>query len=275
MATPINSFLDFDDIRVMNDAELRRYLTDINEEEKLQARQLWRQYSRRPDLIDFENGEKRQYTYDESTMQYYEITGGQRKLIPYSSIRMDVNSFANEIQQQQRQLMADAMNGVISAQEWYDRSARLMKLSYYAIITVARGGDAPKDEQENYWWLLLLLALFALLNGTAEGIRDGLIKKSGRLPISHGLRGGAVRTLFENWRVQEAKRQGYTEARRFLTPAEHCEESELPGCIEEANKGWMPIDQLVPLGGCTCRSNCKCYVKFRTRRGAIPRRVFP
>lgn len=268
------TFLDFDNIQVMNEDDLRRYLTDINEEEKYQARQLWRQYSRRPDLIDFEDGEKRQYTYDRQTMEYYEITGGRRTRIPIASIKMDVNSFANEIQAQQRQIMADMMNGKITLQEWYDRSARLMKLSYYAIVLIARGGDDPLDDQENYWWLLLLLALFLLLNGTAAGLQDGSIKISGRLPISHGLRGGAVRTLFENWRVEQAKREGYDEARRFLSPAEHCEETELPGCIEEAKKGWMPIKDLVPLGGCTCRSNCKCYVKFRRRHGDIPRRIF-
>lgn len=274
MATP-STFLDFGDIRIMDEWELQRYLTDVNEEEKLQARQLWRQYSRRPDLIDFENGAKRQYTYDQKAMEYYEITGGRRTRIPITSIKMDVNSFANEMQAQQRQLMANMLNGVISIQEWYDQSARLMKLSYYAIVTIARGGDPPMDEQENYWWLLLLLALFLLLNGTAAGLQDGSIKISGRLPVSHGLRGGAVRTLFENWRIEHAKREGYTEARRFLTPAEHCSETELPGCLEEAGKGWMPINQLIPLGGCTCRSNCKCYVKFRKARGDIPRRVFP
>jgi hypothetical protein len=273
MATPITSFLDIANIQIMDEAELRRYLTDINEEEKLQARQLWRQYARRPDLIDFENGATRQYTYDQATMEYYEITGGRKRKIPYTSIKMDVNAFANEIQMQQRTLMANMLNGVISPQEWYDQSARLMKLSYYAIITIARGGEGDMDEQESYWWLLLLLALFFLLNGTAEGIADGTIKISGRLAVNHGLRGGAVRTLFEDWRVLHAQREGYTEARRFLTPAEHCEETDRPGCLEEAAKGWMPIEKFVPLGATTCRDNCRCYARFRKTDGT-PRRVF-
>lgn len=263
MAVPINSYLDVGEIKIIEGRDLERYMTDFSPEEIFQSRQLWRQYSRRPDLIDFENGRVRQYAYDKKTLKYYEITGGRKREIPIESVKMDVSLFAAKIQDQQRQLMIDMMNGAISPQEWYDQSIRLMKLSYYAVTTVSRGNPGGMSEEEKSRLIWLLLFLFLLLNDTATGIVNGRIKISRRLPVSHGLRGAAIRIIFENWRLTEARRAGYDEARRFLSIAEHCHKSSLPGCVEEAERGWVSIDSVVPLGGCTCRGNCKCYMRYR------------
>lgn len=55
-----------------------------------------------------------------------------------------------------------------------------------------------------------------------------------------------------------------TEARRVLRAAEHCHKSAAtPGCLELAQKGWMPIEEMVPIGGATCRNWCRCYIEYR------------
>jgi hypothetical protein len=56
----------------------------------------------------------------------------------------------------------------------------------------------------------------------------------------------------------------YDEARRVLRAAEHCRDTELtPGCLELAAQGWMPVDQMTPIGDATCMQWCRCYIEYR------------
>jgi hypothetical protein len=57
---------------------------------------------------------------------------------------------------------------------------------------------------------------------------------------------------------------GYTEARRILTPAEHCRtKGHLEGCFEAAARGWMPIREMPPIGTLVCMQFCKCWILYR------------
>jgi len=47
-------------------------------------------------------------------------------------------------------------------------------------------------------------------------------------------------------------------ARRIIDPAaEHCDE-----CPALAEKGWMPIEEMVPIGDTTCLTNCRCTIEY-------------
>jgi hypothetical protein len=55
----------------------------------------------------------------------------------------------------------------------------------------------------------------------------------------------------------------YTMARRHLRPAEHC----IP-CVEWADKGWMPISEMPPIGAFKfedggCYYNCRCWIEYK------------
>lgn len=214
---------------------------------------------------------KRQYGFDSSSLTYFEkFRNGSQRSIPVASIKLDINRFALGVQLEQRNLMTQMMDTKITPQQWYDESARLMKLSYRAAVDVARGTNQEMSEDEKKRWLLLALLLFLLLNNTADGLVNGTIPFDLRLPIYAGLRGGALRSLFENWRLRSARIAGYTEGRRVLGVAEHCEPSkDRPGCVELAKLGWMPIEQVVPIGDATCLDNCKCTILTRGKKPSI------
>jgi hypothetical protein len=54
------------------------------------------------------------------------------------------------------------------------------------------------------------------------------------------------------------------EAKRVLRVAEHCHNSAAtPGCLELAQKGWIPIEEMVPIGKATCKNWCRCYIVYR------------
>ena len=65
----------------------------------------------------------------------------------------------------------------------------------------------------------------------------------------------------------EAKNPGVkVEMRNVLGDAEHCEASgNTPGCLEEANRGWVPFGQMSLPGRRTCVSSCKCRVDYRRK----------
>lgn len=268
----------------MEGQALERYLLDYSMEDFRQVRELWKSLAARKELIDFKandarlfyagargaglstNARSRQYGYRPESMTYYQEGRAGRTTISQRSIKSDVNRFALGVQIQQRELMNQMMNGTISPQQWYDETSRLMKLSYRTSVTIARGTDEEMTEEEKKKWLLLLLLLFLLLNNFAEDLEDGDLPFDGRLPMYAGSLGSATRSLFENWRLGTAITMGYTEGRRVLGVAEHCEESrDRPGCVELSELGWIPIQQVTKIGDATCRQNCRCVLQFRTK----------
>lgn len=67
--------------------------------------------------------------------------------------------------------------------------------------------------------------------------------------------------------VQKNKKKidGYTHARRHLSPVENCKE-----CVDYAGYGWVGIDELIlPTQKCSCKSNCKCTVEYATGPGKL------
>jgi hypothetical protein len=54
------------------------------------------------------------------------------------------------------------------------------------------------------------------------------------------------------------KSMGVKEARRIIHEgAIHCED-----CPDLAKLGWVPIDDLVPIGDTACIVNCRCAIEY-------------
>ena len=212
----------------------------------------------------------RQYGYDPVTDTYYEDRAGVRRSIPQSSIKLDVNRFALGIQAEQREITRRLIAEEITAQEWYQESARMLKLSTRAVADVARGSGEPMEEDDREKLLLLLLLLLFRLNRMAEGLNNGSLVLDGRLLINAGLLGSSTRASYENLRLTDHVSKGYTEGRRVLGVAEHCERhGDRPGCVELAALGWVPIERVVKIGEATCREHCKCTIEYRGRRSRL------
>lgn len=211
----------------------------------------------------------KQYGYNPETMTYFQRIGDHETAVPASSIKRDVNRFAQGVQSRLRDLTNQMLTNQIGAQQWYDESARLLKLSYRATADVSRGGGEMTEEDRKRW-LALALTLLLLLNRAAEDINRRIFPMDGRLSAYIGSLGAANNGLYENWRLTMAKNLGYTEGMRKLTPADHCHNSsDRPGCVELAALGWVPIEKVVWLGAATCRRHCKCEMHFRGKKSGL------
>ena len=63
---------------------------------------------------------------------------------------------------------------------------------------------------------------------------------------------------YQTERDEAHARAGFDEVRSRLTIAEHCQ-----GCVDEADRGWVPISTIVPIGQRTCKMNDRCFLEFR------------
>ena len=72
--------------------------------------------------------------------------------------------------------------------------------------------------------------------------------------------GNAVRGTFYTSATGDAEDLGFDLERNILHPADHCTGG--GSCVEETNRGDVPIGDLIPIGGRICLSNCKCTITF-------------
>jgi hypothetical protein len=83
----------------------------------------------------------------------------------------------------------------------------------------------------------------------------------------------ATYSTFSGATDRRERAAGTIQARRILDPgALHCgpdPDEGTPGCPElaEDEKGkplpWQPIEEVVHIGGATCRSRCRCWIEYR------------
>jgi hypothetical protein len=255
-----------DNVKVMDAVQARRYFDDFSTEEMLQTRKYWQAYASRKDLIDF--GTRRtkiRYSFDDLSKKYHrKVVGKRSQVVPVHYIKLDITRFANNICQAQRELAQLLLSERIDTQDWYDGTIRLMKYSYRAVIDVARGSNQTMTANEELEFLRITEEEIGKFNLYAKQVASGEVSMDGRLLNAVCSLGRRINRIFENWKLWDAQHSGYTQARRRLTVAEHCRDSESRyGCVELARKGWQNINVIIPIGGATCWDGCLCEMEFR------------
>jgi len=255
-----------ENVRVLDYVSTRMYFSDYGEEELFQVRRYWQTYASRKQLIDFgARRSKIKYYFDNKAKKYYRQVGGQRKqFIPPHNIKLDITRFSQQMCLLQREWTQPLLSEQIDTQEWYNGVTRLMKYSYRAVIDVARGSVTPMTVQEEREFLRIIDEEVGKFNLYAKQIAAGDIPLDGRIMNAACSLGKRLNRIFENWKLWDARQSGFIEARRRLSHAEHCRNSETRyGCVELARQGWKPIWDITPIGDATCWDGCLCELEYR------------
>jgi hypothetical protein len=196
------------------------------------------------------------FTYDAESHRYLDADG---KPVPPSAVRKAIDAVGESASARAREAGDAFAAGEINDAEMRLKVRAEVKAALTAATAAAAGGwrqttsadwsEAGRRASAIYAELDDLLRKFH--NGEATGAQ--LAAWAAALPK-------LARGAYEAIRGKRAEGAGMDEARRVLAggAVKHCEE-----CIDEADKDWQPIDDLLPIGDCTCLMNCLCEVEYR------------
>jgi hypothetical protein len=230
------------------------------------ALDLWDRYSGAPGLLHaapISSGRGFGYVYDPEKDRYTNVATG--RALSDKQLRHYVFNVSRETSTRMKKSTQQLIAGVILLAAWYESMRSLAPALYRTVFILSIGGFLFEDDTARNLFYLLALPQFARLDNFERQLETGIQKLDGRALSRAGLYGWYGNSLWQNLRLEYAKRKGLTQAWRILGPTEdHChDDADRPGCWELWKRGWIPIGEMVPIGDAVCYSNCLCHILYR------------
>ena len=150
------------------------------------------------------------------------------------------------------------VDGKIDINAWQKGMRKEIKDSHIVSSTAGRGG---RDSMTKADWGRTggrLKQQYGYLDGLALERINGEVSDA-QMMARAKMYAGNNRKAYYDGQVAANKDAGFTEERRILHPAEHCDD-----CEGFEAQGWQPIGTLPEPGEeSVCMSNCKCTKEFR------------
>lgn len=254
--------------------ETRKFLIEFSEADNALATEMWDKSTGLRGLLTARRlasvhmkkpkGEK-DFVYDQVTGKYRDTVTG--RVLSEKQLESAVARVSSEAQKRMKEETKQLMAGTIMFAVWYSRSRNIMKALYKTIWVLWLGGFLFDDETQREIFYALMLLQFKRFDDFTAQLDSGKQVLNGTAVMRAGMYGRYGNPLYQNIKLDRGIMQGHDEAMRILGMNEnHCHDAtNTPGCIELAAKGWIPIRQMIPLGGATCRGNCLCTIKTRRR----------
>lgn len=196
------------------------------------------------------------YVWEKVTARYRDKATGR-----FISEQVLVNlaeSFTGFTQDNLTSLTDKMISGKMSLADWQRQFAQELKDAYIVNAQIGRGGKNAMTQADYGRIGQRLRGEYKYLNDFAKEIANGDLSAA-QIQARVDQYAAGTRKAYYDGRTAAAKDGGFTEERRILNPAEHCED-----CLDYAGKGWQPIGTLPEPGeGSQCRNNCKCEKEYR------------
>ena len=188
------------------------------------------------------------------------VLGGAR--VPDSRVKGACESLVAQTQADIGQLADKLRAKTITPAQFEEQMRQAIDRNEIAQSALAHGGfgglspPVLKRTEER------IAAQYDYLRGFAQSVCDAKLSPAqiGARAVSYA---DAGRTSYENEFADAKKDAGFELAARILGAADNCS-----GCVEAAAAGWVPIDELLPIGAAECGSRCHCVVVFRRDENA-------
>lgn len=247
-------------------AETMNYLRSVTPEDQQMMLDLWNNHSGASGLLAAglsSSARTSLYTYNPITQTYTHVGTGRK--VTDEQLRVYVRRVSVEAKARMRKETQQLIAGAILLAVWYSRTRSLMKALYKTVFIISIGGFLFDDDvaRNLFYWLSLIQ--FDRHDNFLRQIGLGTQPLNGRATARAGMYASWANTFHQNIRLDRAEDKGFNEVCRILGENEnHCHDSSsLPGCVELAEEGWMPIKKMTPMGGATCYSECQCSFHFR------------
>jgi len=202
------------------------------------------------------------FTWVDKLGKYRDLKTG--RFVSEKLITRELDKVVSASAEAMKGLTRRMVDGSLSLPEWQLAMEKEIKLVTRQAAVIARGGlnqMSPAD-----WGRVgaETKRQYQFLRKFANEVASGKQPLNGRAVVRAGLYGESGRGAYQETKRSAAKRKGFTEERRVLGFAEHCESSGgLDGCVELAAKGWQPIGKLPRIGESPCRTHCHCNFEYR------------
>ena len=193
------------------------------------------------------------YVWDEEDQEYEDEEGN---VVTEAALLALINLLAGKVSKRLSRIIAAEREGSVDPRTSQGKAEHEIRMSHRMMAALGAGGlrqltetqKAQADRtvmREQTYWVRLSMSVNTVSDAEAEARAAQY--------------GSATYQSFQHAAIQAHAAAGYDEARRILEHgAAHCE-----GCVEAANAGWVPVDQLLPIGDADCLSNCRCSVDYR------------
>jgi len=178
-------------------------------------------------------------------------------------IRDAVKAVVKVTKQEMVRLVEGLATARLSVPEFQTLAIDALTRGHFLAAGIASGGQTQVSNSTRSVVGKLAGADIGAVERLLTDVTTGKIPLAGRFLQRLSLITLAVRATFYEAERNTRTEAGFVWARRMLTEGEHCEESPgRPGCVELAAEGWVPIEDLVPIGDATCLDNCNCEVIY-------------
>lgn len=153
---------------------------------------------------------------------------------------------------------ATARRGNVS--DWQQAFSREIKRIHIQGMVLGRGGWNQVTADDYRQLSTELRYQYTQLRTFAQEVSEGKLSEA-QIQARMKMYENSARTSFNRGETAAKKAAGFTQKRRVLNPAEHCQD-----CISFAGRGWVDIDDasLPPPGkDSECLTNCKCDMDYR------------
>ena len=198
------------------------------------------------------------FTFDASSGRYRNAATG--RLVPQAAIRQSLDRVLAAQAVEARNLTSMLGDGLVSLGDWERLMVANIKQTHLIAASIPSGGWAGMTQSDFGWVGQRIRTQYDYLRGFASDIATGKQALTASAQARAELYAEAGRQTHRAAETRKAGQRGADQERNVLGVADHC-----AGCLRENAQGWVPIGDLVPPGGRTCRVRCHCHLIYRRK----------
>lgn len=186
------------------------------------------------------------------------FTNARGEFVSERAVRAVVDQIADAASDRMAAAAQAMLDGRLSLGAFQAEMQAAIKVSHVAAAVIAHGG---REQMTPARWGAIgpeIRAQYGYLRDFAAQVADGRQRLDGSLTARSRQYGQQARVVFERTYGADQRARGYRSVKNVLAPVEHC-----ALCRSLAARGWMPIEQMVPIGQRTCRGNDRCQLRYR------------
>lgn len=195
------------------------------------------------------------FTWDRLALRYRDSGG---RFVSRREVRQALDDTLRSLRHEMRGITQDMRAGKLTVGEWHVAMRDAVKDVHLFSAALAKGGWDQLTQADYGRVGQIVRGQYGYLSDFAIGMAFGNVPTDGRVLVRTDLYFEAGRGTFHAIEDASIDETEFDQERSVLHPADHCDE-----CIEEAEAGWQPRGQMVPIGQRQCMSRCRCTKQYR------------